>query len=208
MGEVHAASVSIPEAARALGVTRNALWRQVRAGRIPSLTLQRRCVRIEAQSVWPEAPPLVPVAAKVTGRSLALYWGVDPKTVLHLVRTGDLPATRNGRLTVIKRAEIASFVTHNSSGVLGAGLVTRMARAQLNAWMHDEDRARTLELRALIRQQLLLIGAGEAPPCACCEWTPDAPSPMRALGQLFRCFQCGLWLCAMCARTHFPGVVR
>jgi hypothetical protein len=79
----------------------------------------------------------------------------------------------------------------------------RRENQEQRSWMHARTctAEQRLELLATIAEQCRDAAVGAAPGCAIC---------LGAIGwmQLYRCFECGLWLCPACARKHFPDVRR
>lgn len=69
-------------------------------------------------------------------------------------------------------------------------------------WIHSttEVQARRIEFLSLLIDQYRQART-QSPDCACCgksfKWT-----------ELYRCYQCDIWLCKSCTRDHMPEVKR
>ncbi len=71
--------------------------------------------------------------------------------------------------------------------------------AQLNSWMHNREEAivRRLELLGILGEQWKEAKKpGQGMWCACCRLSGH-------WSKFYRCHECDLWLCPMCARPHF-----
>ena len=74
---------------------------------------------------------------------------------------------------------------------------------QKRTWLHDAPQVvtRRLEFMGVLMDQYRAVNAGHTPPCAVC-------GALARWHQIYRCYQCDLWLCRRCTRDHFPDVRR
>ena len=112
----HPAYITVSEAADALGLHRAGAWRRVRDHALPALVFGG-VIRIEARSLWEDAPDPIPSPSELTTVELAAHWRVDLKTVQKLIRSGALVArARLPRGWIVTRRSICRFAVDHSQG--------------------------------------------------------------------------------------------
>ena len=98
--------MTIPQAARLTGRTRETIRYWIETGRVRGARAGDRWFVAKAD-----------VTDNMTVPEAAALIGISPQAVTHHIRSGRLPATKHGRLWLLARDEIEAFAATRTRGV-------------------------------------------------------------------------------------------